>query len=231
MSDREYCLELPPVYALPIRADARWFPVRRIYCVGRNYAEHVREMGGDSLQDPVFFQKPRDALVASGASLRYPQATGDLHHEVELVVALHGSGMDWSLQEAEAAVFGYAVGCDLTRRDLQHQAKLGGKPWDIAKAFDESAPVSELLPVSLVGHPRAGRIWLDVDGQRRQDADLSEMLWSVPQLLARLSQLFELRPGDLVFTGTPAGVGALQRGQTVRAGIEGLAELNFEIES
>lgn len=192
------------------------FPVRRIFCVGRNYPEHAREMGASDLRaPPFFFTKPADAVVASGAVVPYPRRTADLHHEIELVVAL-GAGRE---------IFGYAVGNDLTRRDVQAQAKKEGKPWDTAKGFDHSAPVSPIARAADIGHPEQGRIWLEVNGQRRQGGDIADMIWSVREILGELSTWFELQPGDLVFTGTPAGVGPLQPGDRVRGGVDGVGIL------
>jgi fumarylpyruvate hydrolase len=210
----------PPSLAVAGRAER--FPIHRIYCVGRNFAEHAREMGAEPERGrPVFFAKPADAVVTDGR-VPYPSATADLHHEVELVVAL-GRDADGEVapEIAEALVFGYTVGLDLTRRDLQAEAKARGMPWDIAKGFDGSAPVGALQPVAGRAHPRSERLWLEVNGQTRQQAPLSDLLWPVPALLHELSKLFGLRAGDLVFMGTPAGVGPLQRGDRFRAGLDG----------
>jgi fumarylpyruvate hydrolase len=206
------------------------FPVHRIYCVGRNYAAHAREMGSDPTREPpCFFTKPADAVVANGAAVRYPSRTSNLHHEVELVVAIGKGGRHVPVAEALEHVFGYAVGNDLTRRDLQSHAKDSGLPWDVAKGFDHSAPISAIRPVSDGGHLSSGRIWLEVNGQARQDANLTELIWSVPEIIAELSTLFELQPGDLIFTGTPAGVGAVERGDSIVAGIDGLDTLRTTI--
>jgi fumarylpyruvate hydrolase len=206
------------------------FPVHRIYCVGRNYAAHAREMGADPVREPpCFFTKPADAVVANGSPVRYPPRTSNLHHEVELVVAIGKGGRHIPATEALEHVFGYAVGNDLTRRDLQTQAKDNGLPWDVAKGFDHSAPITAIRPVSDGGHPTSGRIWLEVNGQSRQDANLSELIWSVPEIVAELATLFELQAGDLIFTGTPAGVGAVQRGDSIVAGIDGLDTLRTTI--
>jgi fumarylpyruvate hydrolase len=208
------------------------FPVRRIFCIGRNYAEHVREMGGDpKATPPVFFTKPADAVVESGAVIPYPQATTDLHHEGELVVALKAVGTNLSREAAAALIFGQACGCDLTRRDLQAAAKKAGNPWDAAKAFDRSAPVGPISRVEDV-LPSAldeARLVLSVNGETRQEAPLAAMIWSVSEVLVELSRLFELKPGDLVFTGTPAGVGQLRPGDRVAVRIEPLAPLEFQI--
>ena len=225
----ELLFPAPSQPTLPIANDQRRFPVHRIYCVGRNYAEHVREMGGTpEKQRPVFFAKPADAVVESGASLDYPLATADLHHEVELVVALASGGSQLDLAQAQACIAGYAVGVDLTRRDLQHQAKNAGQPWDTAKGFDQSAPIGAL---SLAGRwtPAGQRICLTVGAELRQDGRLDQMILAVPQIIVELSQLFTLAPGDLIFTGTPHGVAALQRGDQVQAEIEGLPPLHFSL--
>ncbi len=220
----------PPIPTLPVLGTSAEFPVRRIYCVGRNYAEHAREMGADPQREPpFFFGKPQDALVPGGGRVPYPPATSNLHHEVELVVALARGGGNLSLRQAEAAIFGYAVGLDLTRRDLQAAAKAKGQPWDMAKGFDCSAPVSPLTPCAQVGALRAGSIWLTVNGVERQRGDLGDLIWQVPEVIAHLSSLVALAPGDLIFTGTPAGVGVLQPGDCVHCGIEGLGELAVQI--
>lgn len=218
-----------PVTAAVKGSDLR-FPVHRIYCVGRNYAAHAREMGADPEREPpFFFTKPADALVPNGATIPYPSRTADLHHEIELVVAIDKAGRNIAAAEAEDYVFGYAVGIDLTRRDLQHEAKEKGRPWDTGKGFDRSAPMTDVFPADRFGHPRRGEIRLEVDGERRQQADLADLIWSVPEVIAELSTLFELQPGDLVFTGTPAGVGTVGPGQTMVGYIEGLEELRTTI--
>jgi fumarylpyruvate hydrolase len=206
------------------------FPVHRIYCVGRNYAKHAREMGMDpDREPPFFFAKPADAIVANGTPVPYPPRTSNLHHEIELVVAIGASGRDIPLDRALAHVYGYAVGLDLTRRDLQFAARDQGRPWDVSKGFDRSAPVSAIRPVAGMGHLGAGAIWLEVNGETRQRANLSEMIWNVAEIVAELSTYFELRPGDLVFTGTPEGVGPLARGDSLVGGIDGLETLRITI--
>lgn len=206
------------------------FPVRRIFCVGRNYADHVREMGGDPKSDPpVFFTKPADAIVPSGATIAYAPRTTNLHHEVELVVALKSGGSDIAQEHALAHVFGFAVGNDLTRRDLQHELRGKGLPWDMSKAFDESAQIGSILPTDRFGALAGQAIWIEVNGQKRQHSQLSQMIWSVPEIIAILSSYVQLAAGDLIYTGTPDGVGALQRGDAVRAGIDGLPPLEFRI--
>lgn len=207
------------------------FPVRRIFCIGRNYAAHVKEMGGDAKADPpVFFTKPADAVVASGASIPFPPATNDLHYEGELVVALGRGGKDIAdEEEAKALIFGYAAGCDLTRRDLQRAAKKEGNPWDAAKGFDRSAPVGEIVRAEEAGDLSGARLQTLFNGERRQDAALADMIWSVPEIIMELSQLFELKAGDLIFTGTPAGVSLLAPGDRVEIAIGDLPKLTFSI--
>ena len=206
------------------------FPVRRIFCIGQNYAAHAREMGGDPDREPPFyFNKAADTVVASGSVVDYPPRTDDLQHEIELVVAIKKDGRNISVGRAWEHVFGYAVGIDLTRRDLQAQAKASGWPWDVAKNFDQSAPVGEIHTVASIGHPSSGRIWLAVNGDGRQDGNLNEMIWAVPQLLAEISTYCALAAGDLVFTGTPAGVGKLAPGDLITGGVEGVGEIGIEI--
>jgi fumarylpyruvate hydrolase len=225
----EFAFPPPPIPSAAVVGSDRRFPVHRIYCVGRNYAEHVREMGGDTQREaPVFFTKPADALVANDVAIPYPPRTTNLHHEIELVVAIGRGGRDIHKDRTLEHVFGYAVGNDLTRRDLQAAAKKQGLPWDTSKGFDCSAPLSTIRPASQ-GHLSRGRIWLTVNGQPRQESDLAEMIWTVPEVLAELSTLFELEPGDLVFTGTPAGVGALKPGDRIEGGIDGLEALRNTI--
>jgi fumarylpyruvate hydrolase len=206
------------------------FPVHRVYCVGRNYAKHAREMGMDpDREPPFFFSKPADAIVANGTPVPYPSRTSNLHHEIELVVAIDSGGRDIPIDSALAHVYGYAVGLDLTRRDLQFAARDQGRPWDVSKGFDHSAPVSAIRPAAAMGHPQQGAIWLEVNGETRQRANLSEMIWNVAEIIAELSAYYELRPGDLVFTGTPEGVGAVQRGDSLVGGIDGLETLRITI--
>ena len=205
------------------------FPIHRIYCVGRNYAEHVKEMGGEvGREPPVFFTKPADAVMANEAAIPYPPRTSNLHHEIELVIAIGRGGRDIQKDRALEHVFGYAAGNDLTRRDLQAAAKKKGQPWDTSKAFDCSAPLAAIRPAAQ-GHLPKGRIWLAVNGQIRQDSDIAEMIWTVPEVIAELSTLFQLEPGDLIYTGTPSGVGALQPGDRVEGGIDGLETLRNTI--
>jgi fumarylpyruvate hydrolase len=206
------------------------FPVHRIYCVGRNYAAHVKEMGADPAREPpCFFMKPADAVVPNGAPVPYASRTENLHHEIELVIAIGRGGRNIALASALDHVFGYAVGNDLTRRDLQAALKANGLPWDVSKGFDRSAPITAIRPVADAGHLSSGRIWLEVNGHPRQDANLAEMIWSVPEIIVELSTLFELQPGDLIFTGTPAGVGPVKRGDSIVGGIDGLDTLRTTI--
>ena len=226
----EYLFHPAPVVSLPVCGTAALFPVRRIFCVGRNYADHAREMGHDpDREQPFFFTKPPEAVVAPGHPLLYPPATRDLHHEVELVVALAQGGRDLSADDALELVFGYAVGVDLTRRDLQAEAKKLGRPWDSAKAFAGSAPCSEIVPVERIGHPTRGRIVLSVDEEVRQDGDLAQMIWKTPEILAELSKLWTLAPGDLIFTGTPAGVGPISAGDRLDCEIEGVGSYTARV--
>ena len=225
-----YVFEPPLQPSVAIAGTDARFPVRRIFCVGRNYADHVREMGNDPKSEPpIFFTKPADAVVESGAAIAYPSLTSNLHHEVELVVAIGKGGAGIGARAGLDRVWGYAVGVDLTRRDLQNEAKKAGQPWDAAKGFDKSAPVGAIAPVSQVGALKSARIWLSVNGALKQDANLEQMIWSVPEIIATLSHAWELCAGDLIFTGTPSGVGALQRGDAIAAEIAGLAPLHFTI--
>ena len=217
-----FVIPAPVQPALAVAGSSDRFPVRRIFCVGRNYAEHAREMGHDPDRDPpFFFAKPADALVSSGATLAYPAMTADLHYEAELVAAIGAGGTDIDAAKALAHVWGYAAGNDLTRRDLQAEAKALRRPWDMAKGFDNSAVVGALRPATK-GHVLSGAIRCLVDGALRQNADLTDMIWTVPDIIAHLSRFISLQPGDLIFTGTPAGVGPIKRGQTCVVEIDGL---------
>ncbi|BBE33491.1 fumarylacetoacetate hydrolase family protein [Sphingosinicella microcystinivorans] len=216
------------VPTIAIAGTTQRFPVRRIFCVGQNYADHAREMGGSpDREQPFFFSKPADAVVESGATLPFPIQTNNLHHEVELVVALGAGGSDVAVADAGAMIFGHAAGIDLTRRDLQADAKAKGRPWDMAKGFDASAPVGALTPGA---PPTAGAITLRVNGDLRQNGDLSQMIWNVAEVISKLSSYVALAPGDLIFTGTPAGVGPILPGETLVAEIAGTApvEIRFE---
>jgi len=218
---------VPPVspVVIPLVGADACFPVRRVYCVGQNYALHVAEMGGDGREPPFFFSKPTDALVPRGGDVAYPPRTDNLQHEVELVVALGKGGTDIPVEQALDHVFGYAVGIDLTRRDLQAQAKEKGRPWDTSKGFDQSGPLSALLPAVTGGHPNCGRIWLKVNGVMKQDGDLGQMTWNVAEIIANLSTYVTLAAGDLIFTGTPAGVSTIVRGDRLECGIDGVGDL------
>jgi fumarylpyruvate hydrolase len=228
--DVHYVIAPQPRAALPVQGSPKYFPVHRIYCVGRNYAEHAVEMGHDpSREAPFFFQKNTDSLVMDGAAFPYPPKSKDVHHEIELVVALGSGGSDIAAADALSHVFGYAVGLDMTRRDLQGEAKKAGRPWEIGKAFEAAAPCSAIVQASETGHPTAGEIRLDVNGTPRQRGDLSQMIWSVPEIIAHLSGLFALRAGDLIYTGTPAGVGPVQRGDVLRGSIAGVGTLSVRV--
>lgn len=227
----EYIFSPGKVPVVPLYDSAQVFPVHRIYCVGRNYGDHVKEMGGDPKSEPpVFFSKPADAIVTENRDISYPLATQDLHHEVELVVALGHGGKNIEPDQAMACVFGYAVGVDLTRRDLQAEAKKHGRPWDIAKGFDDSAPLSPINPMSnLMTHPTDGNIKLLVNGETRQHGNLSEMIWTIQEIICELSKLYELKAGDLIFTGTPAGVSAIKAGDKIHAEIDHVGALEFRL--
>lgn len=227
----KYVFAAPDPVSVPVLGQAARFPVHRIYCVGRNYAEHAREMGAEIEKGrPVFFMKPADAVVSDGADVAWPGATGNLHHEVELVIALGAAGRPQNTDAALAMIYGYAVGNDLTRRDLQHECKSKGLPWDIAKGFDQSAPLSAIRPWAAgQPHPTTGAITLAVNGQIRQQADLAELIWSLPEILIELGKLYALKPGDLIYTGTPAGVGPLHVGDQVDAAIAGVGELHHRM--
>lgn len=205
------------------------YAVRRIYCVGRNYAEHIREMGNDERDPPFFFAKPADAVVVGGAAIPYPPQTGDFHHEIELVVAIGKEGRDIPVDQALDHVYGYAAGLDMTRRDLQAVAKKAGRPWEMAKGFDHSAPIGTIEPAGEIGHPDKGAITLSVNGVVRQKGDLSEQIWSVSEAIAYLSGFVTLKPGDLIMTGTPAGVGAVVRGDVLEGAIEGVGSVRTTI--
>lgn len=224
-----YVIPALPQPSLAVAGDSRRFPVRRIWCVGRNYLEHVREMGNDERQPPFFFAKHADMVAPDGATIAYPPLTKDLHHEVELVVALQSGGLNIAPERALDHVYGYGVGIDLTRRDLQIASRKKEQPWEIGKSFDHSAPCGALRKAAEIGHPTKGRIWLSVNGSERQKGDLAELIWSVPEIIARLSQQVELGAGDIIMTGTPAGVAALSPGDTIACGVDGVGTLNVAI--
>ena len=225
-----YAVPAPALVTLAVEGSGALFPVGRIFCVGRNYAEHAREMGHDpDREPPFFFMKPSTSIVPGGGEFPYPPGTEDVHHEMELVVALGAGGRDIAEADALSHVFGYAAGLDMTRRDLQGVAKRMGRPWEIGKAFDASAPCSAIRMAREIGHPDKGPVRLAVNGEMRQDGDLSQMIWSVPETIAFLSGLFELAPGDLIMTGTPAGVGAVSRGDRLEGSVEGVGSLSVRV--
>jgi fumarylpyruvate hydrolase len=225
-----FVVDAPAFPTVPVAGTTRRFPVRRIYCVGRNYAAHIREMGFDpDREPPFFFAKPTDAIVHNGATLRYPQATANLAYEIELVAAIGKRGADIPREQAPDHVYGYAVGLDMTRRDLQGEAKKLGRPWEIGKGFDFSAPVSSVKPIERTGEIARGRIWLKVNGQIRQDSDVSKMIWNVDETIEHLSKYFELVPGDLIFTGTPEGVAAVVPGDVLEGGVDGVGTLRVKV--
>jgi fumarylpyruvate hydrolase len=226
-----YAVSLPTT-VLAIAGGASAFPVRRVYCVGRNYVDHIREMKeGDERDPPFFFQKPSDAVVANGAELAYPPCTEDFQHEIELVVAIGTDGVKIPVTEALDHVFGYAVGIDMTRRDRQREMRERMLPWELGKSFDESAPCGPLHPVARVGHIGRGAITLSVNGEVRQKGDLAQMIWNVPEIIANLSTQYALKAGDLIFTGTPAGVGPVVPGDRIEGAVEGLGTIHFSISS
>jgi fumarylpyruvate hydrolase len=225
----EFVIAPPPQVSVPVAAGGA-FPVRRIYCVGRNYAEHAREMGHDpDAEPPFFFGKPADAIVTGGAPIPYPTETSNFHYEIELVAAIGTGGKSIAVENALSHVWGYAVGIDFTRRDLQAWAKKAAKPWEVAKGFDHSAPIGTVVPASALIPPLKGKIELAVNGETRQSADISDMIWDLPHVIAELSRYFELFPGDLIFTGTPAGVGAVVRGDRLTGTIAGVGTVETTI--
>lgn len=225
-----FVISPPDQPSVAVHGTARRFPVRRVFCVGRNYAAHAREMGNDPTREPpFFFMKPADAVVPAMGVIPYPPLTSDLHHEVELVVAIGRPGARLEPARALELVWGYGVGVDLTRRDLQDQAKALRRPWEWAKAFDACAPCSALVPASQIGHPDTGRIWLAVNGEPRQEGDLADLIWPVADVVSYASKSVALQPGDLIYTGTPAGVGPLQPGDSVSGGVDGVARFDFTV--
>ncbi len=226
----DYAVPGPAIPTLPVAGDERVFPVHRIYCVGRNYAAHAREMGHDpDREPPFFFQKNPDSIVLSGGAFPYPAGSDNVHYEIELVVALGSGGAGIAVADALDCVYGYAVGLDMTRRDLQAQAKKAGRPWEVGKAFEFSAPCTGVVPASQIGHPDGGRIWLEVNGELRQEGDLNQLIWKVPEIISTLSGLFTLAPGDLIYSGTPAGVGPIIRGDVMTGGVDGVGEIEIEV--
>ena len=222
-----------PVASVPVVGIDQTFPVRRIYCVGRNYAEHAQEMGFTGREPPFFFAKPADAIVnvppGETVTIPYPSQSSNVHHEIELVVAIGKAGSN--IDEADAAqyVFGYAVGLDMTRRDLQLELRKAGRPWELGKAYDQSAPIGPIYPASQVGDLADARIWVDVNGEKRQDSTTSKLIWSVNETIAYLSRYFELQPGDLIYSGTPAGVGAVVPGDVMSGGVDGIGEIRVKV--
>ena len=230
MRATEFVLPPAPPASVAIHGSDARFPVRRIICVGRNYAAHAREMGRDpDREPPFFFYKPSDTIVDEGATVPYPPETKNFHYEIELVVAIGTGGVDIPLEKALDHVWGYGVGIDLTRRDLQLQAREQGRPWDWGKGFDQSAPIAPLHPVSEVGHPAKGRIWLAVDGAVKQDSDIAKLIWPVADIIAICSRSIALKPGDIIMTGTPEGVGPVKAGETMTGGIDGLGEIRIAV--
>lgn len=224
-----YVISQWDIPSLAVSGTKDLFPVRRIFCVGRNYVEHQKEMGSDGRETPFFFIKSEFALVPGGGSLHYPAKTANFHYETELVVAIGKGGRRIDAKKASDHIYGYGVGLDMTRRDLQQLGKDHGRPWDFGKNFDEAAPCSALAPASAIGHPARGAIWLKLNGKERQKADLSDMIWSVPEQIAFLSEYYKLEPGDLIYSGTPAGVGPVKPGDDMHAGVEGVGELKVKI--
>ena len=229
MNAASYVIPLPPQASLPVVGEAKSYPVRRIWCVGRNYLEHIREMGNDERAPPFFFAKHADMLVPDGATIPYPPLTKDLHHEVELVVAMKSGGLNIPADKALDHIYGYAVGIDLTRRDLQIASRDLKRPWEIGKAFDHSAPCGAIVPAEKIGHPAKGRIALTCNGKVRQDGDLNQLIWNVPEIISNLSEMVTLEPGDIIMTGTPAGVAATVAGDKLECEIEGVGKLTVTI--
>jgi fumarylpyruvate hydrolase len=228
-TDQRYVIPPPPQAYIEVAGSTEVFPVRRIWCVGRNYIEHIREMGQDERAPPFFFAKPADAIVHDGGTVPYPPLTKDMHHEVELVVALKSGGRNIPVDRALGHVWGYGVGLDMTRRDLQTVAKDMGRPWEIGKAFEQSGPVSALRPADQVGHPAAGLVQLKVNGKPKQTGDLNQMIWKVPEMISYLSDYFELAAGDVIMTGTPAGVGPVVPGDVLEAHVAGVGDLTVRV--
>ena len=229
-----YVFPPEPQVSIPVADSDAAFPVRRIYCVGRNYAAHAVEMGFDpNREPPFFFCKPDNTIVVvrpgETVEVPYPTQTSEYHHEIELVAAIGKAGKDIPVERANEHVWGYAVGLDMTRRDLQLKLRDKGRPWELGKAFDQSAPIGPIHAAEKIGHPTQGALWVQVDGKDKQRSDLAKLIWSVPEIVANLSTYFELQPGDLIFTGTPEGVGAVQRRQTMHGGIDGLGELSVKV--
>ena len=225
-----YAIPVPALPTLSVAGSDDLFPVHRIYCVGRNYAAHAREMGHDpDREEPFFFQKNADTIVADGGEFPFPDRSENVHFEMELVVALKLGGKDVAVEKALDLVYGYAVGLDMTRRDLQGEAKKAGRPWEVGKAFDYAAPCSQVVSVVEIGHPDKGRIWLEVNGEVRQDGNLKQLIWTVPEIISCLSGLFTIAAGDLIYTGTPAGVGPVRRGDVLHGGVDGVGKIGITV--
>jgi fumarylpyruvate hydrolase len=229
MSATSFVIPALPQPSIAVAGDTRTFPVRRIWCVGRNYLEHIREMGNDERALPFFFAKHADMIEPDGATIPYPPLTKDFHHEVELIVAMKSGGLNIKADKALDHIYGYGVGIDLTRRDLQQASRKKERPWEIGKSFDHSAPCGALQPASKIGHPAKGRIWLSVNGTERQKGDLTELIWSVPEIIEKLSEQVALSAGDIIMTGTPAGVAALSPGDKIECGVDGIGTLKVTI--
>ena len=226
LRNAKYAIDIGPVSSLPVAGSDVRFPVGRIYCVGRNYADHAREMGHDpNREPPFFFMKPANSIVQNNTTLGFPVGTKEVHHEIELVVAIGKGGKNIPVEKALDHVWGYGVGLDMTRRDLQGEAKKMGRPWEMGKAFDESAPCTALRPATEIGHPAKGAIWVKVNGQIKQQGDLSQQIWNVQEQISHLSTLITLQPGDLIFTGTPAGVGPVNPGDKLEGHVDGVGDL------
>lgn len=224
-----YVIDPPRQAALPIQGTDKLFPVHRIYCIGRNYAEHAKEMGHDPNKEPPFFFQKNPSNLRTDGRFPYPPGSKNVHFEIELVVALKSGGRDIRAEDAMRHVWGYGVGLDMTRRDLQNAAKDLGRPWEVGKAFEDSAPCTALVPAERIGHPSKGAIWLDVNGKRRQTGDLTQMIWDIPGQIAYISGLFELRAGDLIMTGTPSGVGAIVKGDKMHGHVDGVGDLIVDV--
>ena|SRR5271167_442178 len=226
----DYVIPPPRLASLPVSTGGQRFPIRRVFCVGRNYAAHAREMGKDpDREPPLFFSEPADAVIEAKGVIPYPPLTSQLDHEVEMVLALKGGGTDVPPKDALSLVWGYGVGVGLTRRDIQDKAKKLSRPWHWAKGFDASAPCSPIHPVDVVGHPDKGRIWLKMNGELKQSGDLQDLIWSIPEVISFISQAIDLAPGDLIYSGTPAGVGPMQPGDEVTGGVHGIADFDFTV--
>ena len=229
MTASSFVIPPPPQASIPVAGEGKSFPVRRIWCVGRNYLEHIREMGNDERALPFFFAKHADMIVQDGATIPYPPVTKDFHHEVELIVAMKSGGLNIPAAKANEHIYGYGVGIDLTRRDLQIASRKKERPWEVGKSFDYSAPCGALQPASKIGHPSKGKIWLTVNGTEQQKGDLTELIWSVPEIIEKLSEQVALVAGDIIMTGTPAGVSALKPGDNIECGVDGVGTLKVSI--